>query len=321
MTQYPWSRRKSIFDPPTVLDSILDSPLRTLIYHLHAIFLYLRGAPFKPPRNKPAVRVVCISDTHCNTIPIPHGDLLIHAGDLTNAGTVEEIQTQIDWLDSQPHREKVFICGNHDSYFDPKSRKDVDKKKKLNFRSLHYLENKAITLKFKGGRKLNIYGAPDIPQCGGSDFAFQYQSHLPPPWEDRIPQETDILITHTPPRYHLDINLGCAGLLNAIWRVKPRLHVFGHVHSGHGREAVFWDAGQEAYERLMAKKQGGIVLDFIPSSAWLDAMRVIWYGIKGILWQRLMVGPGGGNGGIMINAAIVYQSTTDVGNPVEIVEI
>jgi hypothetical protein len=71
----------------------------------------------------------------------------------------------------------------------------------------------------------------------------------------------------------------------------------------------------------MAKKQGGIVLDFIPSSAWLDAMRVVWYGVKGILWQRLMVGPGGGNGGIMINAAIVYQSTTDVGNPVEIVEI
>lgn len=84
---------------------------------------------------------------------------------------MEEIQAQIDWLDQLPHREKVFICGNHDSYFDTKSRKEEDRKKKLNFKSLHYLENKGITLKFKGGRKLKVYGSPDIPQCGGSDFA------------------------------------------------------------------------------------------------------------------------------------------------------
>lgn len=96
---------------------------------------------------------------------------MIHAGDLTNAGTVKEIQAQLDWLASLPHREKILIAGNHDSYFDPKSRRDEDKRKKLNFRTLHYLENKAITLKFKGGRKLNFYGSPDIPQCGGSEMA------------------------------------------------------------------------------------------------------------------------------------------------------
>jgi hypothetical protein len=129
-----------------------------------------------------------------------------------------------------------------------------------------------------------------------------------------------VLITHTPPRHHLDLNLGCAGLLEEIWRVKPRLHVFGHVHSGHGREFVFWDNGQRAYERLMGRK-GGILLDVIPSFAWLDSFRVLWYGIKGILWQKLMVGPGGGNGCLLVNAAVVYQSTTDVGNPVQVVEL
>lgn len=90
---------------------------------------------------------------------------------MTNAGTVEEIQTQINWLSSLPHREKIIIAGNHDSYFDPKSRKQQDKGKKLNFKGIHYLENKAVTLKFKGGRKLNFYGAPDIPFIGGSDHA------------------------------------------------------------------------------------------------------------------------------------------------------
>lgn len=168
---WPWARRKTIFDPPTALDLFLDSPLRWLIQALSSVILFLRGASYKPPKNKPKIRVVCISDTHTNTPSIPHGDLLIHAGDLTNAGTVADIQKQLDWLASLPHREKIVIAGNHDSYFDPKSRRPEDKGKKLNFRNLHYLQNEAITLKFKGGRKLNFYGAADIPKCGGSDFA------------------------------------------------------------------------------------------------------------------------------------------------------
>lgn len=168
---WPWSRRKQIWDPPTALDLLLDSPLRAVIQIIYALFLTLRGAPFLPPRNKPNVKIVCISDTHTNTLAIPNGDVLIHAGDLTNNGSVEEIQQQLDWLASLPHREKIVIAGNHDSYFDPKSRRAEDNGKKLNYRTLHYLENKAITLKFKGGRKLNFYGAPAIPKCGGSDFA------------------------------------------------------------------------------------------------------------------------------------------------------
>jgi hypothetical protein len=150
--------------------------------------------------------------------------------------------------------------------------------------------------------------------------SFQYQKDQPP-WLGRIPIETDVLITHTPPLYHLDLGLGCAGLLDEIWRVKPRLHIFGHLHSGHGREAVFWDEGQAAYERLMARKRGGLLLDLVPSLAWIDAAKVLWYGVKGILWQRLMVGPSGAKGGLLVNASIVYQSTTDVGNPVEVVEL
>lgn len=169
--QYPWSRRQSPWDPPTALDSFLESPLRLLISIIYAILIQLRGVPFKPRTDKPKVKIVCVSDTHTNTLDVPNGDVLIHAGDLTNAGTVKEIQAQLDWLSSLPHREKIVICGNHDSYFDPKSRSAEDKGKKLNFGSLHYLENKAITLKFKGGRKLNFYGAPNIPRCGGSDFA------------------------------------------------------------------------------------------------------------------------------------------------------
>ena len=162
-----------MWDPPTALDRFFESPLRLLIGQIYALLLFVRGAPFRPPKNKPTIKVVCISDTHTNTTTVPNGDVLIHSGDLTNSGTVSEIQAQLDWLDSLPHHHKIFIAGNHDSYFDWKSRKEEDKEtgRKLNFKSLHYLENKAIVLKFKGGRKLKFYGSPDIPQCGGSDFA------------------------------------------------------------------------------------------------------------------------------------------------------
>ncbi|KAL2065720.1 hypothetical protein VTL71DRAFT_3390 [Oculimacula yallundae] len=318
--QWPWSRRRIIWDPPTILDNLLSSPFQFLVSIIYFILLRLRGAPFQPRSDKPKIKIVCISDTHTHTLDIPNGDVLIHSGDLTNAGSVKEIQAQLDWLKSLPHKEKIVIAGNHDSYFDPKSRLEEDKGRKLNFGGLHYLENEAITLKFKGGRKLNFYGAPRIPECGGSEMAFQY-NRSQDPWANQIPMETDVLITHTPPRYHLDLNLGCASLLKEIWRVKPRLHVFGHIHSGHGRESVFWDEGQAAYERLIDRKKGGIVADMLPSMAWVDALKVVFYGFKGILWQRLMVGPKGGNGGVMINAALVWQSTTDLGNNPEVVEL
>jgi len=71
----------------------------------------------------------------------------------------------------------------------------------------------------------------------------------------------------------------------------------------------------------MRRKRGGVLLDILPSMTWIDAMKVVWHGVKGILWQRLMVGPAGGNGGMMINAAVVYQSTTEIGNPVEVIEL
>lgn len=71
----------------------------------------------------------------------------------------------------------------------------------------------------------------------------------------------------------------------------------------------------------MTSKRAGILGDIIPSMAWFDAVQVLFYGVRGILWDRLMVGPGGGNGGLLVNASLVWQSTTDVGNPVEIVEL
>lgn len=176
-SQWPWQRRPSIYDPPTLLDELLSSPLQLFTSRIYFALLHLRGAPFKPPQNKPSIRIICISDTH-NNLPsqIPDGDLLIHCGDLTNNGTLSEIQVELDWLASLPHKHKIVIAGNHDSYFDPKSRRLEDRKseKKPNFRDLHYLEGESLTLKFDGGRSLNLYAAGDIPEISGHDDDFAY---------------------------------------------------------------------------------------------------------------------------------------------------
>uniref|UniRef100_A0A8H7NNF5 Calcineurin-like phosphoesterase domain-containing protein n=1 Tax=Bionectria ochroleuca TaxID=29856 RepID=A0A8H7NNF5_BIOOC len=166
-----------------------SSELPTHLHHYPA--LLPRHLPPRParqsPRDKEPIRVVSISDTHDQTVSIPPGDILIHAGDLTDAGTAYDIQLQLDWLKKQPHPVKIVIAGNHDSYFDPRSRKqeDIDQASKLDLDGITYLENSSTVVEIKD-RKLNIFGAPDIPKCGPSSFAFQY----PPDeskWMSKVP--------------------------------------------------------------------------------------------------------------------------------------
>lgn len=304
-------RRPSKWEPLTLLDHVLSSPLHLLLAYIYAIILFLRGAPFRPPKDKAPIRIVCLSDTH-DQIPkkVPDGDLLIHAGDLTNAGTVDDIQSQIDWLASLPHRHKVLIAGNHDSWFDVRSRKLEDKKtaRRPDFKGLHYLQNSSVALDFADGRKLNVYGAADLPTCGGSDNAFQYSPDRHP-WACRIPMDTDVLVTHTPPKGHLDLDLGCPGLLEEIWRVKPRVHVFGHVHWGRGRESVYFDECQRAYETYCSKAPRGPFFDFIPNNDWIDIIKVLYYGLNEILFKYVMLGPGPNNASLMVNTACMKGNT------------
>lgn len=63
---------------------------------------------------------------------------------------------------------------------------------------------------------------------------------------DAIPLDADVVVTHTPARTHLDevaerCAYGCEALRRALWRVRPRLAVCGHVHQARGAERVTWD--------------------------------------------------------------------------------
>ncbi|KAI9891037.1 MAG: hypothetical protein M1814_003388 [Vezdaea aestivalis] len=316
---YP--RAQSPFDQPTLLDEFFSSPLKFLMRRVYLLLLKLRGPAYRPLPHQHPIRVVCISDTHTNTPHIPEGDLLIHAGDLTNAGTVDEIQSQLDWLRTLPHKEKVIIAGNHDSFFDVKSRAVKDQGKTLKFGRIHYLRHDSISLTFSdcNNRTLSIYGAPQIPACGGPEFAFQHPRETDT-WSGTVPEGTDVLVSHTGPSNHLDLPkaVGDPFLLQELWRVRPLLHCFGHAHCGAGKQAVHWDESQKVYERLAAR-QGGFFVDLFAVPAMLDLVRMVLHGLSGVLWSRVWGGTW--DGGWMVNASLVYADTGKIGNPVQVVEL
>lgn len=259
---------------PGGLEAILQRPrpsiwqqFRRNPYVFLSRLVYERWLRFATPVQplSDAISVVCVSDTHNSQPALPHGDILIHAGDLTQSGSFRETQTALDWLNSQPHRHKIVIAGNHDLLLDPSlddgprnsNKKDVGlQRARLEWGDLTYLQDATTELQCANGRRIRVYGSPR--SCQHGNWAFQYpRSEGKSQWSNAIPNDTDILVTHGPPRAHLDIlRLGCTGLLSELWRVQPALHVFGHVHEGYGKEWVGFDCVQEAYERIVIADGG-----------------------------------------------------------------
>lgn len=98
--------------------------------------------------------------------------------------------------------------------------------------------------------------------------------------------------------------------------------MFGHVHSGAGREAVFFDEAQRAFEKLMARPKRGLLLDLlVPHAGWLDAFKVLLYGVNAVLFKWVMLGPGPNNGSLMVNAAQMYRNTGKMGNTIQVVDL
>ena len=313
----------SPFEPPSFIYRICSAPVKTAVQYLYSLLIFLRGPSFSPPSLPSRIRLVCMSDTHTHKpTGIPFGDVLIHAGDLTNNGSALAIQEQIDWISSMPHPYKIVIAGNHDSFFDPRSRRAEDVARSIDWKNVHYLQHSSITIKFamQGNRRLTFYGAPQIPRCGGKDFAFQYRQ-TDDAWSGTIPKETDVLVTHSPPKCHLDLpaGLGCSFLLQEVWKVRPKVHVFGHVHAGYGRQYVFWDQGQQAFERICERETLGLLKNLLSINLWLDVVSILRAGLSGILWNR---GWGGeSNGGLMINASLMYRNTGKLGNHPQVIDI
>lgn len=177
-----------------------------------------------------ALRVVCISDTHmqCRRVEIPPGDVLIHAGDLTGSGTLEELASEAAWLRTMPHAHKVIIAGNHDFCFERRG-----ESAQALCDGLIYLEDAEVTV-----AGLRIYGSPWQPRFFDWAFNLDRGEPLRRAWS-MIPEGLDVLVTHGPPRSFGDRTaagaaVGCDDLLDATRRTAPTYHIFGHIHEGYG---------------------------------------------------------------------------------------
>src|SRR6516162_4664118 len=154
-------------------------------------------------------RIVCVSDTHGRhrEINIPDGDVLVHAGDLTVHGYLDELREFNAWLGTLPHRHKVVIAGNHDFCL----QEQRERARPLLTHAV-YLEEEAAEI-----CGLMVYGSPWQPWFGGWAFNLHRGPELAAVWA-KIPAGTDVLITHGPPAGILDQTrrgdaVGCADLL------------------------------------------------------------------------------------------------------------
>ena len=179
------------------------------------------------------MKIVAISDTHGNEIEIPPCDLLIHAGDLTMSGSQDEVERAIGWLlglkEKGACQAVVIVPGNHDFFLQ-------DQSVTLHGDNVWLLRDAGC--EFEG---VSIWGSPFTPAF--FDWAFMEKGNDIQKHWDLIPAGLDILITHGPPFGTLDQNpqgmhCGCPHLAEALKRIQPKAHIFGHIHHSHGST---WD--------------------------------------------------------------------------------
>lgn len=176
--------------------------------------------------------ITFISDTHGShddlTAKLNGGFILIHAGDVSCMGHRKEIKGFIKWFSALPYEHKIFIAGNHDFGFE---KYDADYFKFP--QGVHYLQDSMIEIE-----GLKIYGSPYSPRFYDWAFMESRGEKIAQIWS-KIPEGIDILVTHGPPRGVLDTNkndedCGCDDLLARVEIIKPKVHVFGHIHEGWG---------------------------------------------------------------------------------------
>jgi Icc-related predicted phosphoesterase len=193
------------------------------------------------------LRIVAFSDTHGMHLQLgklPEGDVIIHAGDLSGRGSPTQCEDFIYWMGKLPgYSHRIIVPGNHDWYFE--SYPD---------RAQEYCKANGVILLNDSGVKIDgmhFWGSPVQPRFHNWAFNRDRFDEIKKHW-DLIPKDTNVLITHGPPYEILDEVLrvdgspynpprkvGCEELRTAVENLPElKLHIFGHIHSGHGKTIV-----------------------------------------------------------------------------------
>jgi len=179
------------------------------------------------------LKLVIISDSHgmYRDVEIPEGDVLVHCGDIfrsawPNSGELLDFK---HWLRGLPHKHKILIAGNHEKGV------ERDGFSEYLLPECTYLENSGVEI-----QGIKFWGSPYTPEFMNWAFMRDRGAPMKEIW-DQIPQNTDVLITHGPPKGIMDkcpdgFHAGCEELYAAVHRINPTVHCFGHIHGGYGRQ-------------------------------------------------------------------------------------
>ncbi len=189
------------------------------------------GSIATTPGSRSVIRVVAVSDTHTfedDLGAIPDGDVFVHAGDMLRAGTLAELRSVASWINALPHRTKIVVAGNHDGCFQEERAAAC-----AMLPGVVYLEDEETTIE-----GLRFHGSPWQPAYNDWAFNLPRGAPLAEKWS-LIRDGVDVLITHGPPggvgdRSSVAGRQGCVDLRAAVTRVRPLLHLFGHIHEDGG---------------------------------------------------------------------------------------
>ncbi|KAF8311558.1 Metallo-dependent phosphatase, partial [Clavulina sp. PMI_390] len=229
--------------------SDLSSPVSELITENSRVYLHydVTNPPLHP--GPEFTRFVCISDNHGATPRVPRGDVLIHSGDLSMYARKKSRDATMTWLKALPHPVKLVIAGNHDRMLDPEIYEaEGDPEHYQNMRSqlvgdaavaakINYLQFESAIIPPASWK---AFGSPATPWYSAG--AFQYWENEAQAVNSLIPEDTQILLTHGPPKGILDQSkrgksVGCPELTRpGGWLPHVRLHVFGHIHEAWGAQ-------------------------------------------------------------------------------------
>jgi len=183
-------------------------------------------------------RLVLISDTHglhdgfaSRHGGLPDGDVLVHAGDFTKRGRLDEVRAFADWVAGTGFAHTIVVAGNHDFLF--QKQPELARELLEAVPGLVYLEHE--TAEVAG---LRIFGSPWQPWFCDWAFNLPRGEQLARRWR-QVPSDLDLFVTHSPPFGVLDLcdhgeRVGCEALRDELPRIAPKLHAFGHIHEARG---------------------------------------------------------------------------------------
>lgn len=155
------------------------------------------------------------SDTHGQhrKLPLKEADIAIHLGDACDFGNDAQFRDFLEWFGQYPSKYKIFVAGNHELQweFEPEQFLQLFPK------NIIFLENRIMKIE-----EITFVSVPA-----------RLWLHYPP--KIKIPEHTDFLLTHAPPKEILDSGLGCPILKKFVKKLNPEFHLFGHIHETSGK--------------------------------------------------------------------------------------